>query len=374
MLVYRDRIVPRSEANFLRRQYVGFEYLSPAWVGCHTGNGAEDLGVLPLILGREGALGALDRMLFKQLGVLPPLPDLAALRPRVIHAHFGRGGALALPIARALGVPLVVTYHGGDATKEKHYRRRLAPTIYQRRLAAMQREAAMIICVSEFIRDRLVERGFPREKLRVLRYGVEMDDLSSAPPPARPPYLLFVGRFVEKKGIAHLIEALRLLKNQGTTVPLMLIGDGPLAAQLKEQARGVGDVTFLGWLPNGEVKRWMRGALAVCVPSVTADSGDMEGLPNVVIEAMAQGAPVIGSRHSGIGEAVEHGRTGLLVPSGNAQAITDSISRLIADPAVGRAMCVMARARTEESFNALRQSQQLEELLLSVSRRRREAA
>src|SRR5579862_9377398 len=136
ILVYRDRIVPRSEAHFLRRLYIGFERLTPVWVGRHRGDGLGDLGVEPLFLGREGAVGALDRSLFKHLGVLPPAPDLRALNPRLVHAHFGRGGALALPIARAFGVPLVVHYHGGDATKDKHYRRGLIPTIYQQRVAA----------------------------------------------------------------------------------------------------------------------------------------------------------------------------------------------------------------------------------------------
>ena len=370
VLVYRDRIAPRSEASFLRRQYVGFEHLSPVWVGCRTGDGRTDLGAEALILGRDGAIGTLDRALFKQFGVLPPRPDLTALRPRVIHAHFGRGGALALPIARALDVPLVVTFHGGDATKEGHYRRRLVPTIYQRRLAALQRDASMIICVSESIRHRLVERGFPPEKLRVVRYGVEMADPGPLAPPPHPPYVLFVGRFVEKKGIAHLIEALRLLKSEGTSVRLVLIGDGPLASSLREQAGTAREITFLGWQPGREVRRWMRGAIAVCVPSVTAESGDTEGLPNVVLEAMAEGVPVIGSRHSGIGEAVEHGRTGLLVPAGDPPAIMEAIKWLSCNPDAGGAMRERARHRAEACFNAVRQSRMLEDLLLSVSRSR----
>src|SRR4029077_21169462 len=116
---------------------------------------------------------ALDRTLFRHFGLLPSQPDLGAFRPVVLHAHFGRGGALALPIARSLGIPLVVTFHGADATKETHYRRRLVPRIYQRRLAALQREAALFVCVSEFVRDRLVARGFPPDKLEVIHQGVE---------------------------------------------------------------------------------------------------------------------------------------------------------------------------------------------------------
>jgi colanic acid/amylovoran biosynthesis glycosyltransferase len=89
LLVYRDRIVPRSEAHFLRRQYVGFRRLRPIWIGCRTDVGLPDLGVEPMLLGRRGAGGALDRLLFKQFGHIPPEPDLAMLQPRLIHAHCG---------------------------------------------------------------------------------------------------------------------------------------------------------------------------------------------------------------------------------------------------------------------------------------------
>ncbi len=368
VLVYRDRIVPRSEASFLRRQYFGFERLAPVWIGCRVGDGLEDLGVEPIFLGRSGALGIIDTVLFRQFWRLPPHPDLRVLRPRVIHAHFGRGGALALPIARALKIPLVVTFHGGDATKDKHYSRRLIPTIYQRRLAALQREASAIVCVSDFIRDRLLSRGFPADKLRVLRYGV---DVSPPRPQARPPagdYLLFVGRFVEKKGIPYLIDAMRLLKEEGAAIRLVLIGDGPLSGEVAMRARPLGNVEFHGWLPQSEVREWMRGALAVCVPSVTAPSGDTEGLPNVVIEAMAQGVPVIGSRHSGIIEAVEDGRTGVLVPPGDPAALARAIQALAADPQRRQLMGAEARRRADQCFNAVHQSRLLEDLLLSVSR------
>jgi len=365
-LVYRDRIAPRSEAAFLRRQYLGFEHLAPVWVGCHRGDGLGELGVEPLILGRSGALGALDRALFKQLAIVPRVPDLGALGPRVLHAQFGRGGALGLPIARALGIPLVVTFHGGDATKEAHYRRGLVPTIYQRRLASLQQEASAFVCVSDFVRERLLERGFPPEKLHVIRIGVELGERAPSPP-ASPPYLLFVGRFVAKKGAVHAIDALRLLRSEGKDLRLTLIGDGPLRREWEDRARDLGGVSFAGWCSNAEARRAMAGALAVVIPSVTARSGDSEGLPTVAVEAMAEGAPVIGSREAGIAEAVEDGRTGLLVPSGDPRALADEAKRLLDDPTLRRDMGAAARERAARYFDARVQSRRLEQLLLSVA-------
>ena len=319
------------------------------------------------MLGRNGAAGVLDRFMFKQFGRIPSAPDLAMLRPRLIHAHFGRGGALALPIARALRLPLVVTFHGGDATKESHYRKRLVPTIFQRRCEALQREAALIICVAEHIREALLARNFPAAKLKVIRYGVEPEVDANSPRQADRPYLLFVGRFVEKKGIGYLLEAMRLLASEGTGVDLILVGDGPLAEKLKHQAAELTGLRFLGWLPNQEVRCMMQGALATCVPSVLAETGDSEGLPNVVLEAMACGVPVIGSNIAGIAEAVEHARTGFLVPPADPAAIAEAARRLLGDAALRNRLGSAARAVATERFSAVAQSRMLEETLLAVS-------
>jgi colanic acid/amylovoran biosynthesis glycosyltransferase len=371
VLIYRDRIAPRSEAQFLRRQYVGFERLAPVWVGCRTDEGLADLGAEPLILGRPGALGSWDRARFKQFGVLPPQPDLRALRAGVVHAQFGRGGALALPIARALGIPLAVTFHGGDATKEKHYARSIFPTIFQRRLAALQQEAALFICVSQFISDRLAARGFPQDKLRVIRLGVEVQRELPIREPMHPAKVVFVGRFVEKKGITYLIEAVRALAANGTPVGLVLVGDGPLMGALKQQAHDLPDITFTGWLPSTEVRRHLRGAAALCAPSVASQDGDTDGLPTVILEAMADGVPVIGSRQSGIAEAVEHRVSGLLVPPASPSALAEAIEAIVTRPDWRAAMGAAAHRTVLERFNATTQSRLLEDTLIEMTLKNR---
>ena len=366
VLVYRDRIVPRSEAHFLRRQYIGFRRLVPVWIGCRTDAGLPDLRADPILLGRRGATGVLDRVMFKQFGRIPPAPDLRTLQPRLIHAHFGRGGALALPIARALKLPLVVTFHGGDATKDDHYRQGLVPTIFQRRCEALRQEAALIICVAEHVREALLARNFPAAKLKVIHYGVEPEEDAASPQPPERPYLLFVGRFVEKKGVEHLLEAMHTLEREGAVVDLVLVGDGPMVEVLKRQSSGLTHARFLGWLPNQEVRRLMKGALATCVPSVAARTGDSEGLPNVVLEAMACAVPVIGSAIAGIAEAVEHDRTGFLVPPADARSIAAAARRLLGDPALRSRMGRNARAAATKCFSAVAQSRMLEDALLAV--------
>jgi len=365
-LLYRDRLIPRSEAAFMRRQYCAFDRLSPYWLGCHFDDGLADLGAPGHLLGRTGPLGALDRALFKQFGRVPSTPPLGALNPVVIHAHFGRGGALALPLARALGLPLVVSFHGGDATKDKHYRRQLIPTIYQRRLEQLKEEAALFVCVSEFIRRRLLDRGFPAEKLLVNRYGIEVEGAAEPRTPDAPPTVLFVGRFVEKKGIATLLDAMAILRAHGNPLRLTLVGDGPLGPLVAARAKELGGIEQAGWLANTEVKERMTGALALAVPSVTAKAGDAEGLPNVILEAMAAGIPVVGSDSAGIAEAVAHESTGLVVAPGDAPALAQALARIADDAALRQSMALAGRARAVAEFSAPDQSRRLEQILLSV--------
>ena len=111
----------------------------------------------------------------------------------------------------------------------------------------------------------------------------------------------------------------------------------------------------------------MRGALAICVPSVAARSGDSEGLPNVVLEAMACATPVIGSGIAGIIEAVEHDRTGFLVPPADPRSIATAARRLLGDPELRRRMGLAAREAATERFSAIAQSRMLEDALLAVS-------
>jgi glycosyltransferase involved in cell wall biosynthesis len=231
----------------------------------------------------------------------------------------------------------------------------------------LQREAALIICVAEHIREALLARNFPAAKLKVIRYGIEPEAESGSQRPAERPYLLFVGRFVEKKGIGHLLDAMRALERQGIAVDLVLVGDGPMAEVLNRQAAGLTRVRFAGWLPNQEVRRLMRGALAICVPSVAAPTGDSEGLPNVVLEAMACAVPVIGSNIAGIAEAVEHDSTGFLVPPADPPAIATVARQLLGDPALRSRMGRAARAAATERFSAVAQSRVLEDALLAVS-------
>ncbi len=359
LLVYRDRIGAPSEIQFLRRQYLGFTRLTPVWVGRHIMPQAPALGGNLLRLGGNGLAGWLNRALFRHLGRVPPLP-LDRLAP-VLHAQFARGGALALPMAQALGMRMVVTLHGGDVGKAKNWRR----TVQARRWPAVVAATARFVCVSAAVADAALAHGVPQHKLVVLPIGVEVPE-APPQPPAGPPGHLFVGRFVAKKGIGVLADAVRRLRSAGDDTPLICIGDGPERPTLEALARSVGGVTLTGWLPPDAVATHMAQAWSLLVPSVVAPDGDAEGLPSVIPEAMAQGCPVIGSAQGGIAEAVRHGQTGLLVPPGNPAALAEAMNRLVSEPQLRHGLGRAAFGFVGVHLNARVQSAALEQLLLEV--------
>jgi colanic acid/amylovoran biosynthesis glycosyltransferase len=356
-LVYRDRLGVRSETGFLRRQYIGFTRLHPVWIGRTLLSDASQLGDRVLRLGGDGVLGPIHRLLFRHLGWVPPIlvPD----RADVLHAQFARGGALALPLVRTLGLRMVVTLHGGDVSKQKNWR----GTVLARRWPALVRETERFVCVSTAVAEIAARHGVPREKLVVLPIGVEIPD---CPPIRRPGPHLFVGRFVEKKGIAVLAEAMRRLRGQGDQTPLVCVGDGPLRSVLETLAGEVPGITLTGWLSPDAVRARMTEAMSLVVPSIVASDGDSEGLPSVIPEAMAQACPVIGSDQGGIAEAIRQEKTGLLVPPGDARALATAMHRIAHDTALHDSLGAAGFADAATKLNARIQSEKLEGLLLSV--------
>lgn len=276
----------------------------------------------------------------------------------VLHAHFGRDAILVRREARRARIPLVVTLHGYDVT--------VAPKMpgirgayYRRQLRRVFDQSALVLAVSEHIASHAIALGAPPEKVIVQYIGVPIPTRSFTHP---GDYLLFVGRLVEKKGVADLIKASALLRAKNV-LPIHIVGDGPLRAELEQQAAQYGvEVTFHGVLPSPDVKALMARSRAVVVPSRTASNGDTEGLPTVVVEALAEGRPVIAYAHAGIPEAVQNGRSGILVPEGDVRSLADAMWQLSTDVNRATELGRAAREDAEERFDIQHQTLRLESL------------
>ena len=322
---------------------------------------------------RGGLAGAIEEFLFRRFGMADGLAErLRKFRPSLVHAHIGLSGPAGLALARSLGVPLVVTYHGQDATiTDEEAGRSWRGREYLRGRSRVMQQAGLIIAVSDFIRERLIANGYPSDKVVTHRNGIDVDYFRQSPH-KREPIVVFVGRFVEKKGCEYLLRALGILRAQGRTLRAMLIGDGPLRPALERLAveQGV-EAEFTGFLPLTEVRERIGRATIVAVPSVTAANGDSEGLPTVILEAQAMGTPVVATRHAGIAEGVAAGRSALLVDerdvAGLANAILEFFDNHQAVESFGRA----GRAFVEANFRLESQVEGLEHL---YDRVRRQAA
>jgi glycosyltransferase involved in cell wall biosynthesis len=209
------------------------------------------------------------------------------------------------------------------------------------------RDVTEMIAVSPLIRAELIARGADAAHVHVIPCGVDVATLPWSPPPADGGVLL-IGRLVAKKGVGDLLEAVARLRRRPR---LRIVGDGPLRAELEQQAASLGvEAAFLGARDGREVRDALREASIVAMPSKRAANGDCEGLPVVSLEASAMGRPVVGYRHSGIVEAVVSGETGLLAEEGDVAGLAALLERALDDGAERERMARAARAHVERRF------------------------
>ena len=161
------------------------------------------------------------------------------------------------------------------------------------------------------------------------------------------PVLLTAGRLVRKKGIEYLIDAVAPLASEWPALRLVVVGDGDLRAELAHRATSHGvasHVHFLGALPQDEVGAWLSAADVVVVPSVKDDAGNVDGLPNVLLEALSSGTPVVTTPVGGIESVAVDGRTARVVAERNSDALVDAVGHLLRQPEVAAALGRAARA------------------------------
>ncbi|MBD2166682.1 glycosyltransferase [Calothrix membranacea FACHB-236] len=369
LVIFNGRLLPKSE-TFIRTQGEGLKLFTPYYVGARLINGLPLPPERTLVINQGSILGAAKELIFKYSGYAPKLSrQIQQLNPKLIHAHFGVCGTLALPLARSLNLPLIVTFHGLDATMTDEYARQdsITTRIYLRRREALKQETKLFIAVSNFLKDRLIQQGFPANKILVHYIGVDTKIFQPDPSFVREPIVLFVGRLVEKKGCQYLIEAMAKVQAAMPEVKLVVIGDGPLRAALEHSAKSsLKNYQFLGVQPPEVVRNWMNRAKVFCVPSVKAASGDCEGFGIVFAEAQAVGLPVVSFAHGGIPEAVGHNETGLLAKEGDSQELAHYILQLLQDIHLWQRFSFNSPKRIVRQFDLHRQIPVLENIYQAV--------
>lgn len=288
---------------------------------------------------------------------------LSAYGVQVVLAEYLDIWLAFLPTFTSAGVRCVVHAHGYDVSA------RLTEE-YWREAYLAYRDVDAVVTMSTTSRQRLVDLGLPAERLHVVPYGVDLPVTLDAVS-ADTLHVLLVGRLVGKKAPLATLEACRLAVAAGARLRVTVIGDGPLRAAVEDMTEDLGlPVDLRGAAPHAEVLAAMRTADVFCQHSVTdPETGDEEGLPVAVLEAMAHGLPVVSTRHAGIPEAVQDGVTGLLGDEGDVAGMGRHIAALAADPVMRRRLGDAGRARVEERFSAEAERRALLDVLLPADDR-----
>jgi glycosyltransferase involved in cell wall biosynthesis len=221
----------------------------------------------------------------------------------------------------------------------------------------------MFIAVSNHIRDCLIERGYPDDKIIVHRNGIDLQTFKPKQPKHSDPIIVFVGRFVEKKGIRYLIEAAEILHAQNVQFELVIIGSGPLEPELKSMAeKSRIPCTFTGFLSAEDVREWVSRARVVAVPSVVAQDGNSEGLPTILLESQAMETPVVGTIHSGIPEGVIAGKTAELVDEKDVVDLASQLRSFLESPEKSIQFGRAGRTFMTKNFDMRTQNKKLEDM------------
>ena len=362
-LIFRERLLAPSE-TFITEQVKRLSRYRPVLVGLRRTRPSLQYAQ-PEILLRDGDR-FFDRLAASLYRKLPMGPDffrrLRAANPSIIHAHFAIDAIQAIPIARKLDIPLVVSLHGSDVTSiDRALKASRSGRHYLRHRERLFREATAFICVSGFIRDAALRAGFPESKLHVHYTGIDCERFRPADIRRDPKLILFVGRLVEVKGCEHVIRAMALLQQHHPDAHLEIIGDGPLRPNLERLAAELSvNANFRGAQSPLEVAQRMTRAQILCNPSIKASSGQMEGFGMVFAEAQAVGTPVVSFSNAAIPEVVSHGKTGLLCAEGDIGALTSSLQTLLEDSALWASMNRRGPAWVKERFDIARQTEALE--------------
>ncbi len=293
----------------------------------------------------------------------------------VVHAHWAiPTGPAAVQAARRLGVPSVITMHGGDVYVNPSQGYDFPTRWYVKpALRWTLASAGALSAITDDCRRHALRAGAPPESIRVVFNGTDLRRFSPAANGLKPvdprfgPHMVFACRqLFPRKGIRFLIEAAALLKPRFPDLKVVIAGDGferPELAALAERLGIAADVTFLGWVPNPELPQYYRAAAISVIPSLE------EGFGIPAAEAMGCETAVVGTDAGGLPEVIENGVTGLVVPRGDSRALAAAMESLLGDPVRRHHMGVAGRARALRLFDWDRTAEQFEQLYRETAAR-----
>jgi len=329
------------------------EYLGPAFRWVPRAVGFALRHALHFISALAWMLALPHRTLWHRLRAAGLVLAAASVAGRVqasgicyIQAHFAAYHTeWAMALSRLTQIPFGFTGHATGIWRDRNI---LPEKLRHARLALTCTQ-----CNVEHLRELAPKYA---RKVHLVHHGLDLQAVPDATslPRRRPSPWLAVGRLVPKKGFDTLLEALSMLRARGIDIALTIVGEGPERERLESSLVSLelaGRVHLVGALPNAEVWALLQGAYAFAAPSRRDAAGNVDGIPNVVLEAMAMARPVVGSRLSGIPEVVIHEQTGLLVPPEEPRLLADAIERVTLSPDQAEAWGKRGQALVRQHFD-----------------------
>jgi len=270
----------------------------------------------------------------------------------IVHCHFGFNGESGL-LLRDLGIfrgKIITTFYGYDISS---YTKQRGNDAYN----DLFKRGDLFLCVSDRMREKLIKLGCDDRKAVVHRLGIDPRKFHGFARALRNNgrlTILTIARLVEKKGVAYAIHAVAKILRKYPHIEYRIAGDGPLKNELQAligDLDAVGNIGLIGWKSQEDIGDLLRESDVLLAPSVTGKDGDEEGTPVVIMEALANGLPVLTTQHAGIPEVVMDGESGFLVPERDVDALTEKLLTLIEQPELRAAMGERGRKFVEEHYN-----------------------
>jgi colanic acid/amylovoran biosynthesis glycosyltransferase len=304
-----------------------------------------------------------SRLLFTLFGVTK-----VQRLPLLVHAHFGPDAAMILPFAKRNNLPLVVTYHGFDAQQHRRNQfksKKMSMLLFLLREKALYRYATKIIVVSEFLKQSLLLRGCPLDKICVHYIGVDTTKFNRINESKIPNRLINVSRHVGWKGIDTILRAMPSLIAKHPDLQLFQVGEGSQTLQLKQLTEELGiadNVQWLGALPHHEVLAELQKASLYIHASRYDLNGQTEAFGIALIEAQACGLPVVATRSGGIPEAMLENETGLLFEENDHETLSSQVHKFLSDTDKLFSASLRARQFVIENFDVRDCTEKLENI------------
>jgi len=283
---------------------------------------------------------------------------------KVLHVFFGNVAVHLRPLLESVDLPVVVSFHGADVTGA------IATPSYRAAREAVFARAAKVACRSEALAADVRRMGCPTEKIVVVRTALpDLEFRERTLPADGAVRLVQACRLVPKKGLATSLAAFGALAARHPKMTFVIAGTGPLEGELRDRAEAMElaeRVEFTGFLDQADLRALLNEAHVFLHPSETVN-GDVEGVPNGLLEAMAMGLPVVATRHGGIPEAVEDGVDGLLCAERDAEGVTAAVERLIGDAGLYARIAGSGAAAVRAKFSRDAVGAELGELYRAVS-------